>query len=173
IAPSGALRYVAPVRRGKAAGLKLKPRQVQTGQIGRNYSTGLWKNGAVNAGRASWWSVARRTDGLPTLQNRHISGSGQAQAQADVDSVEELGKVKDKRLVRTDAYVGGKWVVAAKGGRFKVADPATLQTIAEVADMSAEDVAQAVREASKALPAWRATTGKKRARVLRKWYDLV
>ncbi|KAJ2677832.1 hypothetical protein GGH99_005753 [Coemansia sp. RSA 1285] len=173
IAPSGTLRHVVSVRRGKAAGLKLKPRQVQTGQIGRNYLTGLWKNGAVNAGRASWWSVARRTDGVSTLQNRHISGSGQPQAQADVDSVEELGKVKDKRLVRTDAYVGGKWTAAAKGGRFKVADPATLQTIAEVADMNANDVAQAVREASKALPAWRATTGKKRARVLRKWYDLV
>ncbi|KAJ2556997.1 hypothetical protein EV175_001623 [Coemansia sp. RSA 1933] len=90
-----------------------------------------------------------------------------------INSVDELAKIQDKRLLRTDAYVGGAWVGASKGKRFKVADPATLQTIAEVVDMDGTDVAQAVQKASEAFPGWKATTAKHRGQILRKWYELV
>ncbi|KAJ1772997.1 Succinate-semialdehyde dehydrogenase, mitochondrial [Coemansia sp. RSA 1813] len=90
-----------------------------------------------------------------------------------INSVDELNKTHDKSLLRTDAYVGGKWIGSAQGKRFKVTDPATLQTIAEVADMDGNDVAQAVQVANEAFVSWKTTTAKHRAQVLRKWYDLV
>ncbi|KAJ1795633.1 hypothetical protein LPJ59_004238 [Coemansia sp. RSA 2399] len=90
-----------------------------------------------------------------------------------INSVEELNKIKNKSLLRTDAYVGGAWVGSAQGKRFKVTDPATLQTIGEVADMDGNDVAQAVQIANEAFASWKATTAKHRGQILRKWYDLV
>ncbi|PUB10250.1 succinate-semialdehyde dehydrogenase/glutarate-semialdehyde dehydrogenase [Yoonia sediminilitoris] len=52
-------------------------------------------------------------------------------------------------------------------------NPATGQVIAKVADLGVSDTSAAIDAAYKAKPEWAAWTGKERAAVLRKWYDLM
>jgi len=81
--------------------------------------------------------------------------------------------LKSDLLLRDRGYIDGQWVVADNGTRFAVTDPATGQTIAEVADMGVAETRRAIDAAARALPAWRARTAKDRAAVLRRWFDLV
>ncbi|KAJ2238316.1 hypothetical protein H4R99_000239 [Coemansia sp. RSA 1722] len=90
-----------------------------------------------------------------------------------VNSMDELAKIQDKSLVRSQAYVDGQWVDAKSGKTFKVQDPATLQTIGNVSDMDATDVQQAIDAASHAFASWKTTTAKQRSVLLRKWYELI
>jgi succinate-semialdehyde dehydrogenase/glutarate-semialdehyde dehydrogenase len=80
-------------------------------------------------------------------------------------------KLKDETLLRKDAYIDGAWVGAA--ARFKVNDPATGETLAEVADLTETETRHAIERAHAAFPAWAAKTAKERAAILRKWYELI
>ena len=82
-------------------------------------------------------------------------------------------KLIDGRLLRAEAYVDGAWTSAGGGARFKVDNPATGETIAEVADLDAADTRAAIEAAAAALPAWSALTAKARAVILRKWFELI
>jgi succinate-semialdehyde dehydrogenase / glutarate-semialdehyde dehydrogenase len=79
----------------------------------------------------------------------------------------------DTALLRADAYVDGAWTTAGAGGRFPVRDPATGETLAEVADLDAGDARAAIEAAAAALPAWAARTAKERAATLRRWFELI
>ena len=79
--------------------------------------------------------------------------------------------LKDPGLLKTQAYVNGRWIDGAK--TFPVYNPATGELVAEVTDLGAADVAGAVDAAHAAQPAWAAKTGKERAAVLRRWFDLM
>lgn len=74
-------------------------------------------------------------------------------------------------LLRTDAYVDGRWVGAER--RFPVTNPATGAALGDVADLEVDTVRGAIDAAHRALPAWRARTGKDRAIILRKWFELI
>jgi len=80
--------------------------------------------------------------------------------------------LKDPTLLATKAYIGGRWVIGDKG-TFQVMNPARGDVIAEVADLSRMQVAGAIDAAYAAQKDWAAWTGKERANVLRKWYDLM
>ncbi len=80
-------------------------------------------------------------------------------------------KLTDEKLLRRDAYIDGAWVGAP--ARFKVDDPATGEVIAEVADLGEAETRIAIERAHAAFPAWAAKTGKERAAILRKWFDLI
>ncbi len=82
-------------------------------------------------------------------------------------------KLDDPALLKADAYIGGQWTKARNGARFAVTNPSTRETLAEVADFLEEDTHAAIEAAYRALPAWRAKTGKERAAIMRKWYDLM
>jgi succinate-semialdehyde dehydrogenase/glutarate-semialdehyde dehydrogenase len=82
-------------------------------------------------------------------------------------------KLKDDSLLRADAYVNGEWIGAASGARFPVTNPATGETIAEVANFDTADVRSAIEAANAAQPAWRAKTAKERAGLMRKWFELI
>ncbi len=82
-------------------------------------------------------------------------------------------KLADSSLLKTAAYVDGAWVQAQSGARFTVTNPATGETIAEIADQTDVDTRAAIAAAHKALPAWRAKTAKERAGLMRKWFDLM
>ncbi|HMM52819.1 MAG TPA: NAD-dependent succinate-semialdehyde dehydrogenase [Burkholderiaceae bacterium] len=82
-------------------------------------------------------------------------------------------QLKDMRLVAHRGFIDGKWVDADAGGRFAVTNPASGETIAEVADMGAAETRRAIEAAQRALPGWRAKPAKERAVVLRKWYELI
>ncbi|MDH5797439.1 MAG: NAD-dependent succinate-semialdehyde dehydrogenase [Paracoccaceae bacterium] len=81
--------------------------------------------------------------------------------------------LKDPELLATRAYLGGEWKDAADGGTFKVTNPARRDVIAEVADISRDEVAAAIDAAYEAQKEWATWTGKERAAVLRKWFDLM
>jgi succinate-semialdehyde dehydrogenase / glutarate-semialdehyde dehydrogenase len=82
-------------------------------------------------------------------------------------------QLKDMALLKNQGYIDGKWVGADSGRLFKVTNPANGETIVEVADMGAAETRRAIEAAARALPAWRARTGKDRAAVLRRWFDLI
>ncbi len=80
--------------------------------------------------------------------------------------------LKDPDLLATKAYIGGTWV-DGENGTFGVTNPARGDTIAEVADLSRAQVAGAIAQAEAAQKGWAAMTGKERAAILRKWFDLM
>ncbi len=82
-------------------------------------------------------------------------------------------KLTDPQLLRSDAYVDGGWTRAGAGGTFPVTNPATGETLAEVANLEAADARAAIEAAAAALPAWSAKTAKERAAVLRAWFGLI
>ena len=59
------------------------------------------------------------------------------------------------------------------GERFPVEDPATGETIRQVPRMGAAETLRALRAAEDALPAWRGLLAKERARIMRRWSDLM
>ncbi len=77
------------------------------------------------------------------------------------------------RLLLDRAYVGGQWVEAEAGGTFPVVDPATGEELARVPRMGASETRAAIDAAHAAYPAWRATLAKERARIMRRWSDLM
>ena len=76
-------------------------------------------------------------------------------------------------LIRNTNFIDGEWVSAASNKRFAVVDPATGETIAEVADSDAADARAATDAAARALPEWRETLPAERAAVLRRWHALI
>ncbi|MCC7322145.1 MAG: NAD-dependent succinate-semialdehyde dehydrogenase [Rubellimicrobium sp.] len=81
--------------------------------------------------------------------------------------------LKNPDLLRQQAYVAGEWVDAASGATFEVTNPARGDVIARVADLSRAEIARAIDAAHAAQKAWAARTGKDRARILRRWFDLM
>ncbi|CAG9189281.1 NADP(+)-dependent succinate-semialdehyde dehydrogenase [Paraburkholderia tropica] len=84
---------------------------------------------------------------------------------------ERLTQLNDPALFKTRAWIDGEW--SGGGATFAVLDPADNGEIARVPDFGADEARRAINAANAALPAWRAKTGKERAAVLRRWYDLV
>jgi succinate-semialdehyde dehydrogenase / glutarate-semialdehyde dehydrogenase len=82
-------------------------------------------------------------------------------------------KLRDPDLLRTRAFIGGKWVDAASGATQQVINPATREPIATVPDMGATETRRAIEAAAQAFPAWAAHTAKERAVILRRWYELL
>ena len=82
-------------------------------------------------------------------------------------------QLKDLSLVKRQGFIDGKWVDADSGAVFAVTDPATGQTLIEVADMGVAETQRAIDAAARALPAWRARTAKDRGAILRRWFDLI
>ena len=82
-------------------------------------------------------------------------------------------KLKDSRLFKTQAYIDGQWVSGYQGATFNVVNPANGETVAQVADMGAEDARDAVAAAERAGQTWRKVSVKERARLLKRWFDLV
>jgi len=80
--------------------------------------------------------------------------------------------LKDPTLLETRAYVNGAWV-DGDNGTFDVTNPARGDVIARVADLSREQVATAIAAAETAQKEWARWTGKERAGVMRKWFDLM
>ncbi len=91
-----------------------------------------------------------------------------------LDSATDLRSIlKDPSLLVEQAYIAGEWVNAADGKTFAVTNPARGDVIANVADMNRADAKRAIEVTDKARHEWAARTGKERAAVMRKWFDLM
>jgi acyl-CoA reductase-like NAD-dependent aldehyde dehydrogenase len=75
--------------------------------------------------------------------------------------------------VKTDLFVGGEFVPAASGKRFATVNPATGETIAEVAEAGREDLDRAVTAARKAFESgpWAAMKPRQRGQILKRAAD--
>ena len=90
-----------------------------------------------------------------------------------LDSVTDLRSLlKDPSLLPNKAYVAGEWVEATDGATFAVSNPARGDVIAHVPNLSRADAARAIAKADEMRRDWAARTGKERAQVMRKWFDL-
>ena len=64
-------------------------------------------------------------------------------------------------------------IASDSGETFPVENPATGETVADVPRMGAAETRRAIARAEEALPAWRSMLAKDRARILRRWADLM
>ncbi|MCZ7566769.1 MAG: NADP-dependent succinate-semialdehyde dehydrogenase [Burkholderiales bacterium] len=82
-------------------------------------------------------------------------------------------KLKDATLFRQQCYLDGAWVNAQSGKTLSIRNPATGEVLGTVPSMSAAETRRAIEAANAAWSGWRAKTGKERANILRKWFDLM
>ena len=82
-------------------------------------------------------------------------------------------KLSDAALLKTKAYINGQWVDADSGDTLPVTNPATGETIADIAKCGTAETRRAVEAAEKAQVEWRARSAKERAAILRKWFNLM
>ena len=81
--------------------------------------------------------------------------------------------LKDPSLFRQQCYIDGAWVDADDGDTIEVDNPADNSVVGTIPKMGAAETRRAIDAANDAYPDWRARTGKERAAILRKWYELV
>ncbi len=73
--------------------------------------------------------------------------------------------------VPTNLYIGGEWRGAEGGGTLGVEDPATGETLVEVADGQAGDALAALAAAADAQAEWAATAPRERGEILRRAFE--
>ncbi len=81
--------------------------------------------------------------------------------------------LNDPTLLTGNAYVAGVWTMGKAGKSFPVTNPARGDVIADVADLSVDDVKAAIDAAYVAQKPWAAKTAKERATILRNWFELM
>lgn len=77
-----------------------------------------------------------------------------------------------RTLLRDRAFINGEW---QKGGGkpFAVTNPASGNELAEIHSCTADDTHRAIEAAQAAFPYWAAKTAQERAKILRRWYELL
>ena len=81
--------------------------------------------------------------------------------------------LKNPDLLRHRAYVNGQWVDADDGATVPVTNPATGETIIDIAKVGAGETRRAIESAAAAMQDWRTRPAKARAQILRRWHDLM
>ncbi len=81
--------------------------------------------------------------------------------------------LKDPSLLRTQAYVGGRWLGADSGARTVITNPASGEPIVMVPDLGAAETRRAIEAANEAFRPWRQRSAKDRSNLLRRWFDLI
>lgn len=81
--------------------------------------------------------------------------------------------LNDPTLLRCQAFIAGDWVDAEDGTTFAVSNPARGDVVCSVPDLGILETRQAIESARVAQKDWAARTGKERAAILRKWYELM
>lgn len=84
-----------------------------------------------------------------------------------------LSKLKDKSLFIEQCFVDGQWTPARSGKTFNVENPAINEVLGTCPECSKEDTETAIAAAAQAFESFRTTTARSRARLLRKWYNLM
>src|SRR5580700_2772492 len=82
-------------------------------------------------------------------------------------------KLNDPKLLRSQAYIDGSWLGADNGVQVEVSNPATGALITTIPKMGADETRRAIEAANRAWGPWRAKTGRERAAILRRWFELM
>ena len=85
-----------------------------------------------------------------------------------------LSRLANKDLARDAALIGGRWIKAAEAEKtFEVTNPATGDVIAVLPDLGVDQARAAIDMAYDVQKDWAKRTGKERAVILRRLYDLM
>lgn len=82
-------------------------------------------------------------------------------------------ELKTPSLLREQCCIDGLWVDADDGRTMDVIDPASGEALVTVPWAGANETRRAIAAAEKAMIGWKAQTADARARVLRRWFDLL
>ena len=82
-------------------------------------------------------------------------------------------QLQDSSLLKTQAHIDGQWLDADSGETLAVTNPASGETIANVAKCGTAETRRMIEAAAVAQTQWAKSTIKERAAVLRRWFDLV
>src|SRR6476659_10051649 len=75
--------------------------------------------------------------------------------------------------VKPQLYIGGEWRDGGEGGAIEVEDPATGETLVEVADATVDDAKAALGAAHATFQEWRDHPPRERGDILRRAYDVI
>lgn len=81
--------------------------------------------------------------------------------------------LNDPSLFVEKFYIDGQWVSSKSNKTFNVYNPASESVMGTCPESTTDDVNAAIEAAAKAFPAWRSQSGRQRARILRRVFDLV
>ena len=81
--------------------------------------------------------------------------------------------LKNPALLKSQAFIGGKWMDAKNRATINITNPADGSLITTVPDMGAAETNMAIFEANASFDAWKSKTAKERANILRRWYNLI
>lgn len=81
--------------------------------------------------------------------------------------------IADKRLLRSFAYVNGRWIAGETGEAIPVTNPANGERLGDVTALSRAQSRAAVDAAQTAFLDWSLTLPQERASILRRWFDLI
>jgi succinate-semialdehyde dehydrogenase/glutarate-semialdehyde dehydrogenase len=82
-------------------------------------------------------------------------------------------KLADSNLWKTQALIAGEWRAADAGQTTEIRNPANSEVLGAVPNMGAAEARRAIEAAGAALPAWSKKTAGERAKILRRWFDLM
>src|SRR3954463_12003126 len=82
-------------------------------------------------------------------------------------------KLQDARLWKERALIAGEWLAADSGQTTQIRNPASGEVLGTVPHMGAAETRRAIEAAHAAFPAWAKQTSGERARLMRKWFDLM
>ncbi|MDR5798159.1 NAD-dependent succinate-semialdehyde dehydrogenase [Caballeronia sp. LZ008] len=81
--------------------------------------------------------------------------------------------LRDPTLFREQSLIAGEWTSSDASAQIVVTNPANGRAIGSVPRATLEQVRASIDAAQRALPAWSKKTGKERASILRRWYELM
>jgi succinate-semialdehyde dehydrogenase/glutarate-semialdehyde dehydrogenase len=82
-------------------------------------------------------------------------------------------KLTDSSLWKERGFVAGAWTAADAGLTTEIRNPATGAVLGSVPVMGAAEARRAIEAAHAAMPAWAKKTAAERARIMRRWFDLM
>ncbi len=90
-----------------------------------------------------------------------------------LDNTDLQSILSDPSLLCTQAYVAGEWIDAEDGTTYPVKNPARGDILVTLPDLKVDDAKRAIDAAYVAQKSWAAHTGKERAAIMRRWFELM
>lgn len=90
---------------------------------------------------------------------------------ASIDRSNLKDSLNAPHLLREQAYINGQWIDSEK--TITVTNPADHSVLGSIPNLGATETTEAINAAENAFPAWSAMLAKDRAKILRRWSDLM
>jgi len=81
--------------------------------------------------------------------------------------------LNDPGLLHSQCLIDGQWQDAKSGQTLEVVNPASGQVLTSVACAGGQETQAAIDAAQRALPDWKSRTASERAKILKRWFDLM